>query len=154
MWVASVCQNWFWENQSWSKHPLPFFFSSINSSTVNPWVISFSKRLSPILHQRLAGVQGLNVDWQTTPSVPNSPIVKRILRLDIPSDSYPNVRHVNHFNTFWCNFTKIHIMFQVTKASLHFSSISLGGFLALGVIHWSESRLPQVAVYLLEGKVQ
>lgn len=38
--------------------------------------------------------KGLNVDWQTTPSVPNSPIVKRILRLDIPSDSYPNFNFV------------------------------------------------------------
>ncbi|OIW02623.1 hypothetical protein TanjilG_24074 [Lupinus angustifolius] len=35
-------------------------------------------------HEILGGVQGLNVDWLTTP------IVKRILRLDIPYDSYPN----------------------------------------------------------------
>ncbi|KAL5129135.1 KH domain-containing protein [Glycine soja] len=52
-------------------------------------IISFSK-LSPILHQGLAGVQGLNVDWQTSPGVPSSHIVKRTLRLDIANDSYPN----------------------------------------------------------------
>ncbi|KAL3034941.1 hypothetical protein AAZX31_02G222700 [Glycine max] len=41
-------------------------------------------------HEGLAGVQGLNVDWQTSPGVPSSHIVKRILRLDIANDSYPN----------------------------------------------------------------
>ncbi|KAF7816256.1 KH domain-containing protein [Senna tora] len=45
-------------------------------------------------HERLAGAQGLNVDWQTTPIVPSSHIVKRILRLDIPKDSYPNFNFV------------------------------------------------------------
>ncbi|XP_019459507.1 PREDICTED: KH domain-containing protein At3g08620-like isoform X2 [Lupinus angustifolius] len=39
-------------------------------------------------HEILGGVQGLNVDWLTTP------IVKRILRLDIPYDSYPNFNFV------------------------------------------------------------
>ncbi|RYR79398.1 hypothetical protein Ahy_A01g004215 isoform A [Arachis hypogaea] len=42
-------------------------------------------------HDRLSGVQGLNVDWQTSPqAVPNSHIVKKILRLDIPKEGYPN----------------------------------------------------------------
>ncbi|CAL0317735.1 unnamed protein product [Lupinus luteus] len=39
-------------------------------------------------HEILGGVHGLNVDWQTTP------IVKRILRLDIPYDTYPNFNFV------------------------------------------------------------
>ncbi|KAK4274950.1 hypothetical protein QN277_018103 [Acacia crassicarpa] len=38
--------------------------------------------------------EGLNVDWQTTPIVPSSPIVKRILRLDIPKETYPNFNFV------------------------------------------------------------
>jgi len=46
------------------------------------------------MYQRLASMQGLNMDWQTSPVVPSSPIVKKILRLDIPKDSYPNVRFV------------------------------------------------------------
>ncbi|CAL0308963.1 unnamed protein product [Lupinus luteus] len=45
-------------------------------------------------HERLAGLQGLNVDWQAAPVVPNSHIVKKILRLDIPKDSYPNFNFV------------------------------------------------------------
>ncbi|KAK7321433.1 hypothetical protein VNO77_32079 [Canavalia gladiata] len=45
-------------------------------------------------HERLAGVQGLNVDWHTAPAVPGSQVVKRILRLDIPNDSYPNFNFV------------------------------------------------------------
>ncbi|XP_028768843.1 KH domain-containing protein At3g08620 isoform X2 [Neltuma alba] len=38
--------------------------------------------------------EGLNVDWQTTPIVPSSPIVKRIMRLDIPKETYPNFNFV------------------------------------------------------------
>ncbi|XP_020238627.1 KH domain-containing protein At3g08620 isoform X4 [Cajanus cajan] len=45
-------------------------------------------------HEGLTGVQGLHVDWQTAPSVPNSHIVKKILRLDIANDSYPNFNFV------------------------------------------------------------
>ncbi|KAK7300581.1 hypothetical protein RJT34_11428 [Clitoria ternatea] len=45
-------------------------------------------------HERLGGVQGLNVDWQAAPGVPSSHIVKRIMRLDIPYDSYPNFNFV------------------------------------------------------------
>ncbi|RYR27552.1 hypothetical protein Ahy_B01g051572 isoform B [Arachis hypogaea] len=46
-------------------------------------------------HDRLSGVQGLNVDWQTSPqAVPNSHIVKKILRLDIPKEGYPNFNFV------------------------------------------------------------
>jgi len=46
------------------------------------------------MQQMLAEVKGLNMDWQTAPVVPNSYIVKKILRLDIPKDGYPNVRSV------------------------------------------------------------
>ena len=94
--------------------PLPFHSSFILLlllfKSFLPLVISFSK-LSPILHQGLAGVQGLNVDWQTSPGVPSSHIVKRTLRLDIANDSYPNVRrYVEHFNAFCCILMKIYTM--------------------------------------------
>ncbi|KAL1348651.1 hypothetical protein HN51_024639 [Arachis hypogaea] len=47
-------------------------------------------------HEMLGGGQGLNnnVDWQTAPLVSSPHIVKKILRLDIPSDSYPNFNFV------------------------------------------------------------
>ncbi|RHN67952.1 putative KH domain containing protein, SPIN1 [Medicago truncatula] len=45
-------------------------------------------------HDMLAEVKGLNMDWQTAPVVPNSHIVKKILRLDIPKDGYPNFNFV------------------------------------------------------------
>lgn len=45
--------------------------------------------------EMLAEVKGLNMDWQTAPSVvPSSHIVKKILRLDIPKDGYPNFNFV------------------------------------------------------------
>lgn len=38
-------------------------------------------------------MQGMNVDWQAAPASPSSYVVKKILRLDIPVDSYPNVSY-------------------------------------------------------------
>ncbi|WVY91627.1 hypothetical protein V8G54_037141 [Vigna mungo] len=61
-------------------------------------------------HEGLVGVQGLNVDWQAS-GVPNSNIVKRILRLDIANDNYPNVRRsVEHFSAFSCNLMQFNIV--------------------------------------------
>lgn len=45
-------------------------------------------------HDRLSGQQGMNMEWQTTPSSPSSYTVKRILRLEIPVDSFPNFNFV------------------------------------------------------------
>ncbi|PNT08596.1 hypothetical protein POPTR_013G159800v4 [Populus trichocarpa] len=44
-------------------------------------------------HERL-GPQGMSIDWQAAPASPSSHIVKQILRLDIPVDSYPNFNFV------------------------------------------------------------
>lgn len=44
-----------------------------------------------ILQQRLGVPQGRPIDWQASPGSPSSFLVKRILRLDIPVDRYPNV---------------------------------------------------------------
>ncbi|XP_027330979.1 KH domain-containing protein At3g08620-like isoform X2 [Abrus precatorius] len=75
--------------------PKPSIMPSLDTTpNFTGWNNLSHERLSPILHQRLAGAQGLNVDWQTAPSVPGSHIVKRILRLDIPNDSYPNFNFV------------------------------------------------------------
>jgi hypothetical protein len=58
------------------------------------------------MQQMLAEVKGLNMDFQTSPVVPSSHIVKKILRLDIPKDGYPNVRSVCcKCNLFYLFFT-------------------------------------------------
>ena len=36
----------------------------------------------------------MTMDWQAPPGSPSSYIVKKILRLEIPVDSYPNVGYV------------------------------------------------------------
>jgi len=52
------------------------------------------------------------VDWQAASGVPSANIVKRILRLDIANDNYPNVRRsVERFNAFSCNLMQVHTMF-------------------------------------------
>ncbi|KEH30953.1 transmembrane protein, putative [Medicago truncatula] len=72
-------------------------FPSITFSFFNlyfylyPLTIKFAKRLSQILHQ------GLNVDWQRAPTVSNSHIVKKMLRLDIPHDNHPTGRYLKHY---------------------------------------------------------
>ncbi|CAK9134880.1 unnamed protein product [Ilex paraguariensis] len=44
--------------------------------------------------ERLVGQQGMTIDWQSAPGSPSSYIVKRVLRLEIPVDSYPNFNFV------------------------------------------------------------
>lgn len=64
------------------------------SLMASPDIIPNFTGWNSLSHDRFAGAQGLNVDWQTAPIVPSSPIVKRILRLDIPKDAYPNFNFV------------------------------------------------------------
>ncbi|WJX37065.1 hypothetical protein P8452_24877 [Trifolium repens] len=45
-------------------------------------------------HEMLAEVKGQNMDFQTSPVVPSYHTVKKILRLDIPKDGYPNFNFV------------------------------------------------------------
>lgn len=44
--------------------------------------------------ERLIGPPGMTMDWQGAPASPSSYSVKRILRLDIPVDTYPNFNFV------------------------------------------------------------
>lgn len=37
----------------------------------------------------------MTMDWQGAPASPSSYTVKRILRLEIPVDTYPNVSHLH-----------------------------------------------------------
>ncbi|XP_072967686.1 KH domain-containing protein SPIN1-like isoform X2 [Typha angustifolia] len=46
-------------------------------------------------HQERLGIpQGMTIDWQGAPPSPSSYIVKKILRLEIPVDAYPNFNFV------------------------------------------------------------
>ncbi|KAL2319441.1 hypothetical protein Fmac_028410 [Flemingia macrophylla] len=45
-------------------------------------------------HPRLRGTPGMTMDWQVAPASPSSYTVKRILRLEIPVDTYPNFNFV------------------------------------------------------------
>ncbi|KAK1312122.1 KH domain-containing protein [Acorus calamus] len=47
-----------------------------------------------IQQERLGLPQGMNMDWQGAPASPSSYIVKKILRLEIPVDTYPNFNFV------------------------------------------------------------
>ncbi|CAL0334760.1 unnamed protein product [Lupinus luteus] len=83
-------KNGYFQNQSFSNFDRMRSPSYMASPEITP---NFSGWNS-LSHERLAGLQGLNLDWQTAPAVPNSHIVKKILRLDIPKDSYPNFNFV------------------------------------------------------------
>ncbi|KAH1207235.1 KH domain-containing protein [Glycine max] len=48
----------------------------------------------PPAKQRLRGTPGMTMDWQVAPASPSSYTVKRILRLEIPVDTYPNFNFV------------------------------------------------------------
>lgn len=39
----------------------------------------------------MASFQNPPVGWTGVPGIPTTPIVKRVVRLDVPVDKYPNV---------------------------------------------------------------
>ncbi|XP_010922800.1 KH domain-containing protein SPIN1 [Elaeis guineensis] len=49
---------------------------------------------SGLQHERIGFPQGMNLDWQGAPPSPSSYVVKKILRLEIPVDTYPNFNFV------------------------------------------------------------
>nr|GLL33554.1 KH domain-containing protein At3g08620-like isoform X1 [Ipomoea trifida]GMD28293.1 KH domain-containing protein At3g08620-like isoform X1 [Ipomoea batatas]GMD29152.1 KH domain-containing protein At3g08620-like isoform X1 [Ipomoea batatas] len=55
---------------------------------------SLQQEVMSILKQRLSGPQGMPIDWQAASGSPSSLIAKRVLRLDIPVDRYPNYNFV------------------------------------------------------------
>ncbi|XWS40408.1 hypothetical protein CRYUN_Cryun18bG0138500 [Craigia yunnanensis] len=44
--------------------------------------------------QRVAPIQAASMGWPGLPGVPTTPIVKRVVRLDVPVDKYPNYNFV------------------------------------------------------------
>lgn len=48
----------------------------------------------------LGGSEGMDMDWQAAIGNPSSYVVKRVLRLEIPVDRFPNVSQLNFFSSF------------------------------------------------------
>ncbi|XP_059648265.1 KH domain-containing protein At1g09660/At1g09670 isoform X2 [Cornus florida] len=47
------------------------------------------------VHQRMAPFQASSIGWHGVPGIPtNNPVVKRIIRLDVPVDKFPNFNFV------------------------------------------------------------
>lgn len=105
--------------------------------------------------QRLSGPPGMTMDWQGAPASPSSYTVKRILRLEIPVDNYPNVRSFCKL-AFCCLLSYLLFSFSKKHAFLlwYHSLILLGDFWALEEIHWNAWKSPQDAVSLLEEMAQ
>lgn len=64
----------------------PNVISNIGGAGLGAW--------NGIQQERLGLPQGMGMDWQGAPASPSSYFVKKILRLEIPVDSYPNFNFV------------------------------------------------------------
>lgn len=64
----------------------PNIRSNLGGPVLGPW--------NTLQQERLGIPQGMTMDWQGPPPSPNSYIVKKILRLEIPVDDYPNFNFV------------------------------------------------------------
>ncbi|KAI4324550.1 hypothetical protein MLD38_030030 [Melastoma candidum] len=72
------------------RSPSPLASSNVMSN-VGVTVLGGWNSLS---QERLGGLHGMTMDWQGAPASPSSFTVKRILRLEIPVDAYPNFNFV------------------------------------------------------------
>ncbi|BBH06386.1 RNA-binding KH domain-containing protein [Prunus dulcis] len=71
------------------RSPSPMASSNLMSNvTGQDWVAGMDSL------KRLGGPHGMTMDWQGAPASPSSYTVKRILRLEIPVDTYPNFNFV------------------------------------------------------------
>ncbi|KAH0925120.1 hypothetical protein HID58_017376, partial [Brassica napus] len=73
------------------RSPSPMASSNLMSNVSNTGLGGWNGGLS---QERLSGTPGMTMDWQGAPGSPSSYTVKRILRLEIPVDSYPNFNFV------------------------------------------------------------
>jgi len=73
--------------------------------------------------QRLCGTPGMTMDWQGAPASPSSYTVKRILRLEIPVDTYPNVSSYVNSSSIRENYfyliRPLSFIFLETKGSIN-----------------------------------
>ncbi|PPR83792.1 hypothetical protein GOBAR_AA36919 [Gossypium barbadense] len=71
------------------RSPSPMASSNLMSNVYGTGLGSWNS-----LPQRLSGPPGVTMDWQGAPASPSSYTVKRILRLEIPVDTYPTFNFV------------------------------------------------------------
>ncbi|KAK1272099.1 KH domain-containing protein SPIN1 [Acorus gramineus] len=74
--------------------PSPLASANLIPSVAGNGLVGWNSIQQEILLQRLGLSQGMNMDWQGAPASPSSYIVKKILRLEIPVDTYPNFNFV------------------------------------------------------------
>ncbi|XP_058214833.1 KH domain-containing protein At2g38610-like isoform X2 [Rhododendron vialii] len=72
------------------RSPSPMASSNLMSNVTGPGLGGWNG----LPHERLSGHPGMTMDWQGAPASPSSYTVKKILRLDIPVDTYPNFNFV------------------------------------------------------------
>ncbi|CAN8317139.1 unnamed protein product [Cochlearia groenlandica] len=72
------------------RSPSPMASSNLMSNVSNSGLGGWNG----LSQERLSGTPGMTMDWQGAPGSPSSYTVKRILRLEIPVDSYPNFNFV------------------------------------------------------------
>uniref|UniRef100_A0A1J3FC03 KH domain-containing protein n=3 Tax=Noccaea caerulescens TaxID=107243 RepID=A0A1J3FC03_NOCCA len=72
------------------RSPSPMASSNLMSNVSNTGLGGWNG----ISQERLSGTPGMTMDWQGAPGSPSSYTVKRILRLEIPVDNYPNFNFV------------------------------------------------------------
>ncbi|RDY07348.1 KH domain-containing protein [Mucuna pruriens] len=72
------------------RSPSPMNSSNLMSSVTGTGFGGWNS----LQQERLRGTPGMTMDWQVAPASPSSYTVKRILRLEIPVDTYPNFNFV------------------------------------------------------------
>ncbi|KAI3447864.1 hypothetical protein Pfo_004529 [Paulownia fortunei] len=88
---------WMMPNQSFSelerlrhRSPSPMASTNLLSNVARIGLASWNG----LPQERLSGPRGMTMDWQRAPASPSCYTVKRILRLEIPVDNYPNFSSV------------------------------------------------------------
>ncbi|GFP87391.1 kh domain-containing protein at2g38610 [Phtheirospermum japonicum] len=72
------------------RSPSPMASSNLLSNVAGTGLSSWNG----LPQERMSGPPGMTMDWQGAPASPSSYTVKRILRLEIPVDNYPNFNFV------------------------------------------------------------
>ncbi|GAU37168.1 hypothetical protein TSUD_391570 [Trifolium subterraneum] len=72
------------------RSPSPMASSNLMSNVTGTGLAGWNS----LQQERLCGTPGMTMDWQGAPASPSSYTVKRILRLEIPVDTFPNFNFV------------------------------------------------------------
>ncbi|KAL3531586.1 hypothetical protein ACH5RR_005107 [Cinchona calisaya] len=72
------------------RSPSPMASSNLMSNVAGTGIAGWNG----LPQERLSGTPGMTMDWQGAPASPSAHTVKRILRLEIPVDTFPNFNFV------------------------------------------------------------